>query len=65
VRHGTNGLIVEPQSIAALKEALHVLSEDRRLLSRLSEQAASSAPDVGLDGYRDRLLSALGIRSCC
>ena len=65
VRHGINGLVVEPQNVAALKEALDALSQDRRLLSRLSEQAALSAPEVGIDGYRDRLLSALGIRSCC
>jgi glycosyltransferase involved in cell wall biosynthesis len=65
VRHGTNGLLVEPRSVASLREALDVLAQDRRLLSRLSEQAALSAQEVGIDSYRDRLLSALGIESCC
>jgi glycosyltransferase involved in cell wall biosynthesis len=65
VRHGINGLVVEPQNAAALRQALDALSEDRRLLSRLAEQAALSAPEVGIGGYRDRLLSALALRPCC
>jgi glycosyltransferase involved in cell wall biosynthesis len=65
LRHGTNGLLVAPRSVASLIEALDALSQDPRLLSRLSEQAALLTRDVGIESYRNGLVSALGIGPCC
>lgn len=56
VRHGVNGLLVPPDDVGALAEAIQALDRDASLLSVLAASAGAARQTVSTDAWAEQIL---------